>query len=385
MRADLTAQNLLLLPRFARRAGVAVDPERARSLLRALAEVDLAREDDVRAAARAALVSRRADQEPFDEAFDLFWRILAGGALRVHGVAPRTRHSTSFVDVPSDATTRAAGRPTPRTLRVVASLEEVLRRRDFADMTAAERAAAARFLQRLRWSPGVRRSRRFAPDPSGPLPDARATFRRSLRAFGEPIVLARRARRMKRRPLVLLCDVSGSMEAYSRLLLHLAHSLAQGWGRVEAFTFGTRLTRITRELRHRRPEVALAHSARRVPDWSGGTRIADALHEFNRGWSRRVLGRGAIVLLCTDGWERGDPERLAAEAARLQRSTYRLLWLDPLSATHGYAPEAGGARALAAHVDDHLASNTLDGLATIAALLEGAGRTRPVRRQSGAR
>ncbi len=385
MRDEVVARNLLALPRLARRAGVAVDPERARSLLRAFGEVDLAREADVRAAARAVLVSRGADREPFEDAFDLFWSILAGKALPFPGRAPHAPQGALFAEGPSDSRLRIAGAPAARTVRVVASVDEVLRRRDFAEMTAEERAAAARFIQRLHWSPGVRASRRFGPAPKGRLPDARATLRRSLRSFGEPVVLMRRARRPKRRPLVLLCDVSGSMEAYARLLLHLAHALAQGWGRVEAFTFGTRLTRITRELRHRRPEVALARSARRVPDWSGGTRIGDALREFNRRWSRRVLGGGAVVLLCTDGWERGDAARLGEEAARLQRSTYRLLWLDPLSATQGYAPDAAGARALSAHVDDHLAANTLDGLAAVAALLDGIPRTRPVRRQAPAR
>lgn len=249
-------------------------------------------------------------------------------------------------------------------------------------MTAEERAEVARFLTHLAWSPGLRPGRRFRAAAHGPALDARATLRRSLRAMGEPVELLRRAPRPKRRPLVILCDVSGSMEAYTRLLLHLAHALARAWGRVEAFTFGTRLTRITRELRHRRADAALARVSRAVADWAGGTRIGDALHAFNRRWARRVLAQGAVVLLCTDGWERGDPARLAAEAAGLQRRAYRLIWLDPLSATAGYAPEAAGARALVRHVDDHLAANTLDGLAVVASLLATVGEGRPVRRQA---
>jgi uncharacterized protein with von Willebrand factor type A (vWA) domain len=169
------------------------------------------------------------------------------------------------------------------------------------------------------------------------------------------------------------------MESYTRPLLHMSYALARGWGRVEAFTFGTRLTRITRQLRERRAEVALARVSRVVPDWSGGTRIGDALAEFNVRWSRRVLGGGAIVLLMTDGWERADPARLAVEAARLQRAAYRLMWLDPVSGTKGYTPDSAGARALVAHVDDHLASNTLGGLLAIAVLLANAGAGRPVR------
>jgi uncharacterized protein with von Willebrand factor type A (vWA) domain len=179
---------------------------------------------------------------------------------------------------------------------------------------------------------------------------------------------------------VILCDVSGSMEAYTRLLLHMSHALAREWGRVETFTFGTRLTRITRQLRERRPDAALARVSRTVADWSGGTRIGDGLHEFNLRWSRRVLGRGAVVLIVTDGWERGDPSLLEREAARLQRAAYRLIWLDPLSGTRDYSPDSSGARALSAHVDDHLAANTLNGLARIAELLGTIGRGRPVRR-----
>ena len=267
-----------------------------------------------------------------------------------------------------------------RTVRVVASPTELLRNTDFSAMTAAERNAAARFLERLQWSPGHRPSRRFRSSRDGTRLDPRATLRKSLAALGEPAVLVRRARRAKRRPLVILCDISGSMEAYTRLLLHMSHALARGWGRVETFTFGTRLTRITRQLRERRPDAALAHVSRAVADWSGGTRIGDALHEFNLRWSRRVLGRGAVVLLVTDGWERGEPARLEQEAARLQRAAYRLIWLDPLSGTRDYSPDARGARALLRYADDHLPANTLDGLARIAELLGRVGRGRPVRR-----
>jgi uncharacterized protein with von Willebrand factor type A (vWA) domain len=359
-----------------------VDAERARLLLRGLAEIDLAREDDVRAACRAMLVTHPADRARFDEAFDLFWALLRGTRVVLPSDAPARANKNDNWAVASDAPAAREGRETmTRTLRVVASPAEVLRLRDFAVMTADERTAAARFLEDLDWSPGLRPSRRFSPVTSGANLDTRATLRRSLARFGEPIELIRRGPRQKRRPLVLLLDVSGSMEAYTRLLLHMSHSLIRGWGRVEVFTFGTRLTRVTRQLRHRRPDVALARVGRSVTDWSGGTRIGDALREFNRRWSRRVLGRGAVALLVTDGWERGDPSLLAAEARSLQRAAYRLVWLNPLAGTPGYAPEASGARALAAAADDHLAANTVDALVTIAKLLGQAGRGRPVRRQ----
>ena len=381
MRASPVASNLLQLPRLLRRAGIAVDAERARLLLRGLAEIDLARESDVRAACRAMLVTHPADRARFDEAFDLFWALLRGTRVVRPSAAPPRAHKNEAWAVASDAPSRDGRDTMTRTLRVVASSAEVLRLRDFAVMTSEERTAAARFLEDLEWSPGLRPSRRFAPVASGASLDTRATLRRSLARFGEPIELIRRGPRQKRRPLVLLLDVSGSMEAYTRLLLHMSHSLARRWGRVEVFTFGTRLTRVTRQLRHPRPDVALSRVGRSVTDWSGGTRIGDALHEFNRRWSRRVLGRGAVALLVTDGWERGDPSLLATEARALQRAAYRLVWLNPLAGTPGYAPEASGARALASAADDHLAANTIDALVTIAKLLGQAGRGRPVRRQ----
>jgi uncharacterized protein with von Willebrand factor type A (vWA) domain len=381
LRDERVTRNLLMLPRLLRRAGVHVNAERARVYLQAIAEIDLERPDDMRAASRTSLVSRHADLAAFESTFDLFWSLLRGGRLSTP--VPSTRRpkaDAGQIEVPLGEVPSRMTSLVPRTVRVMASPTELLRGTDFSAMTATERAAAARFLERLRWSPGQRPSRRFRSARDGTRLDARATLRKSLAAQGEPAVLVRRARRVKRRPLVILCDVSGSMEAYTRLLLHMSHALARGWGRVETFTFGTRLTRITRQLRERRPDAALAHVSRAVSDWSGGTRIGDALHDFNLRWSRRVLGRGAIVLLVTDGWERGDPARLEQEAARLQRAAYRLIWLDPLSGTRDYSPDARGARALSGHADDHLAANTLDGLARIAELLGRVGHGRPVRR-----
>ena len=374
------ARDLLLLPRLVRRAGGDVNAERTRLYLRALAEVDLGVVDDVRAASRSALVSQHSDLASFESAFDLFWSLLRGGN-------PPSVERTGTIRGGAADRIVAARTPLPRAIapavrravRVAASPVELLRGIDFSAMSAEERAAAARFLERLRWSPGERPSRRFRPARGGSRLDARATIRKTMSTFGEPVVILRRARRPKRRPLVILCDVSGSMEAYTRLLLHMSHALAREWGRVETFTFGTRLTRVTRQLRERRPDAALARVSRTVADWSGGTRIGDALHEFNARWSRRVLGRGAIVLLVTDGWERGEPSRLDDEAARLQRAAYRLIWLDPLSGTRDYSPDSRGARALIAHVDDHLAANTLDSLMRIAELLGTVKRGRPVR------
>jgi len=378
---ERVARNLLMLARLLRDAGVPVDATRARLALSALAELGFDHEPDVRAACRAVLVSRRADIALFERTFDRFWALLRGGAMPPGRTTVRRPKGAPEVAVALVAPSGLTGTAVvERTIREVASPAEVLRGVDFAAMNAEERAAAARFLDRLRWSPGLRPSRRYHPAPHGERLDARGTMRRSLRTGGEPLTLVTRARREKRRPLVILCDISGSMEAYTRLLLHLAHGLTRGWGRVEVFTFGTRLTRVTRQLRERRADAAIARVSRTVADWSGGTRIGEGVGEFNRRWSRRVLGRGAIVLFVSDGWERGDPDRLAAEMARLQRGSYRLIWLNPLSATRDYAPAAGGARAIVRFVDDHLASNTLDGLLRVGALLERVGRGRPTRR-----
>jgi hypothetical protein len=379
--ADRVTRNLLVLPRLLRQAGVDVDAERARVYLRAVAELGLDREDDVRAASRTALISRQADRAAFEESYDVFWALLRGAIpSRSLVAAPAKRGEADRIEVPLAPVPSKMAPLVQRAVRVVASPVELLRGIDFSAMTADERAAATRFLERLEWSPGQRPSRRFRSARYGPRFDSRATLRKMLSTHGEPALLLRRRPRPKRRPLVILCDVSGSMEAYTRLLLHMSHALARGWGRVETFTFGTRLTRITRQLRDRRPDAALARVSRAVADWSGGTRIGDALHDFNLRWSRRVLGRGAIVLLVTDGWERGDSVRLDEEAARLQRASYRLIWIDPLSGTRDYSPDARGARALNGHVDDHLAANTLDGLVRIAELLARVGHGRPVRR-----
>ena len=386
MRADPSARNLLVLPRLLRRAQLPVDAGRARAFLAAVAEIDVWREEDVRTAARATLVSHPADLGKFEETFDVFIDLLLGRVRYVDSsTPPRPRQTSGTVASPLDARADDAHVPGRREAHRAASSLEVLRTTDFAKMSTAERAAAAMFLERLAWSPGFRKGRRRRASRGGTSYDLRATLRRSFRTLGEPLSLQRRSPRPKPRPLVVICDVSGSMEPYVRLMLHMTHAFTRTWGRVEVFTLGTRLTRITRRLRPRRADVALSQIATEVRDWSGGTRIAENLRVFNRVWSRRVLGRGAIVLLVTDGWERGDARAVLSEAERLQRASYRLLWLDPLAGTRGYSAESAGARALAARTDDHLAANTLRGLAGIADALGAGGRRRPLRRASSYR
>src|SRR5256886_10598202 len=310
LRDDRVARDLLMLPRLLRRAGVHVNAERARVYLQAIAAIDLERPEDVRAASRTALVSRQADLAPFEITFDLFGSLLRGGRLTAPAPSARPpKAEAGQIEVPLGQIPSRLTSLVQRKVRVMASPTELLRTTDFSAMTAAERAAAARFLERLQWSPGQRPSRRFRSSRDGSRLDARATLRKSLATQGEPAVLVRRARRTKRRPLVILCDVSGSMEAYTRLLLHMSHALARGCGRVETFTFGTRLTRITRQLRERHPDAALAHVSRAVSDWSGGTRIGDPPHEFKLRRPPPVPGRGAIVLIRPHRREAGGPAR----------------------------------------------------------------------------
>jgi uncharacterized protein with von Willebrand factor type A (vWA) domain len=241
----------------------------------------------------------------------------------------------------------------------------VLATRDFAAFTSDELDEAGVALSRLVWSPGERRTRRWVRG-RGARVDLRRAIAMSLRTGGDVVQLPRRMRRKRPRPLVLLCDVSGSMERYSRMLLHFAYAITRRHQRVETFLFATRLTRITRELRASGPDDAIAAVSASVTDWSGGTRIGGVVREFHQRWSRRVLHGGPVVLLISDGWDRGDPVELGEQIARLQRSCHRLIWLNPLIGTAGYAPLTRGLQAALPFVDDFLPARTLTNLADLA-------------------
>ena len=237
--------------------------------------------------------------------------------------------------------------------------------KDFAALSAAEIAEAQLALARLVWNPGERRTRRWVRG-RGPRIDLRRAISESLRTGGDIVTLSRRQRRIRPRPLVLLCDVSGSMERYSRMLLHFAHAVTKRHQRVEAFLFSTELTRITRELRLPRPDDALSAVSRSVRSWSGGTRIGAAVKEFHQRWSRRALVGGPVVLIISDGWDCGEPNELRDQIARLQRSSHRLIWLNPLIGTADYAPLTRGLQAAMPFVDDFLPARTLTNLADLA-------------------
>jgi hypothetical protein len=366
-------ENLLLFGRILQRAGLEVHIARVLDLVDALGYVDLSSRDDVYHACRTLLVHRPEQIPVFDSAFAAFWRVYGDDddaieplrdqarASQAQAIAPDTLYAAADADITSDQAPISTALKTWSDVAVIAD-------KDFAAFTAAELAEARAALSRLVWTPGERRTRRWVAG-YGPRLDIRRAIADSVRTGGDVVRLRRQMRRLRARPLVLLCDVSGSMERYSRMLLHFAHVIMSRHRRVEAFLFSTELSRITRQLRSPRPDDALAAVSRSVSDWSGGTRIGAALKSFRQQWSRRVLHGGPVVLLISDGWDRGDPHELAEQVAWLQRSCRRLIWLNPLIGTVDYAPLTRGLQAALPYVDDFLPARTLTNLADLAAHL----------------
>jgi uncharacterized protein with von Willebrand factor type A (vWA) domain len=396
--------NVLVFGRLLRSAGMPMSAGREMELLGALALVDLRNRDRVYQASRAMLVSHRDHGPIFDRAFELFFSSLFARPpdpelLDRHAVPPPPDQS----DAPSatDSDERTLSLEDMQSQKQIApkdeqerategdetaqaqtfSAVEILREKDFDDYSPEELAAARELMRQLRLRPGVRQTRRMIRSPHGDKLDMRRIVRGMHRTAGEPAKLHWRERKVKRRQLVLLCDVSGSMERYSRVLLQFLHAARQGLTDVEVFVFGTRLTRVTRDLAHRDLDSALELIAQRVLDFAGGTRIGRSLHDFNRHWGRRVLGHGAIVIVISDGWDRGDPQILADEMARLQRSCFRLMWLNPLLGLPEYQPITIGMRTALQHVDDFLPSHNLASLERMARRLTELEARRPVRRQ----
>ncbi|MGI8564504.1 MAG: vWA domain-containing protein [Candidatus Dormibacter sp.] len=380
-----------LLPRlaaFARLlhdAGLDGGPGRLTTATKALGFIDLRDRAGFRDTLRACFVGRREELPVFEAAFDIFWappdpRVRAGflpGKSRPLPLAPDRARSWM------QALGLNQGAQRPGDLQEVVnessgySADELLRHKDFDEMSWEETEQVKRLLQQSPWRIAERRTRRSRPARRGEVDLAR-TARQSISSSGELIRLLHRQPQLRRRPLVLICDVSGSMERYSRLLLIFAHATARR-ERLETFVFSTRLTRITRLLRKREIEPALSEVSKRVHDFSGGTRIGEALAEFNRRWARRVLGHGAVVVLVSDGWDRGDPELLAREVSRLRRMSHRLIWLNPLLGSAGYEPVTRGMAAALPHTDDFLAAHNLKALDELGSLLAGLGRRRTVR------
>lgn len=367
-------ESVTLFARLLRDAGLTTGPERVRDACTALLAIDLERPDEVRYALRAVFVTRREEGAVFDAAFDLFFS-RPGGEGKAGSIPGRSR-PLALDPKQALAWMNALGMSSPGVSREVEgqpasstgySAEELLRRRDFRDMSWEELASVRRLLRQSPWRVAERRTRRLRADRRGTV-DLRRTMRAAARQGGDAQRLARASMRTKRRPIVILCDVSGSMDRYSRHLLVFAHAIGRR-ERVETFAFSTHLTRITHLLRHGDIAAALDHVASQVHDIGGGTRIADALHTFQRDHGRRVLGHGAVVLIISDGWDRGDPDQLGREMARLRRSCYRLIWLNPLLGSAAYQPETRGMAAALPYCDDFLSAHNVDALDALGRLL----------------
>jgi hypothetical protein len=334
----------------------------------ALAAVGLDRRDGVYWAGHATLLRGPEDRPTYDRAFTAFWngsRKLPADAAPSVPVTLAFDAGESELDEPDGPESDAAP-----VMQVRWSRAEVLRHHDFAAYTHAELAEARRLMADLRLAGALRRSRRRRPTHrERGRPDLRRTVRRSLRSAGEPIDRAFSAPSRRPRRVVLLCDVSGSMEPYARAFLRFVQAAVVGHGRVEAFAVGTRLTRITRELSSRDPDAALQAATQRVLDWSGGTRLGEGLRAFNDRWGMRGMARGAVVVILSDGWDRGDPEVLAGEMARLGRVAHRIVWVNPLKATPDYAPLARGMAAALPHIDDFVTGHSLAALEELAQVI----------------
>lgn len=369
-------RNCVLFGRMLRALSVEITPTQMVDLVDSLRYVNIGSRQDFKNSARTVLISRREHLPLFDQAFDLFWQAREQNALlelnlgellqkpqeQKVEVYRRTPEKENGAQPPSDEELEEE--------RVLTYSDlEVLRQKDFSRLDAEEMAAVRRMMLKTEWRLEPRRTRRTVRSSRGDLLDLRRTVRQNLRHGGELLRLARKERKVKRRPVVLLCDISGSMERYSRVLLQFIYVVTSHLDRVESFVFSTRLTRITRELRRRNIDDALREASAVVHDWAGGTRIGEAIKSFNYDWARRVLGQGAIVMIISDGWDRGDIELLEREMDRLHRSCHRLIWLNPLLGAVDYQPLVRGIKAAMPHIDDFLPVHNLASLEQLAELL----------------
>lgn len=364
--------NLVRFGRLLRGAGIPVTPSQAADLVVALSFVDVTRREDVENAARALFVSRREQLAVFDLAFQLFWQANRRAQPPTTGDWRRLEQqlrSSRRIQAASNQTGQTASDQDAMWEETGEySAIEVLRHKRFQDLTADEMAIVSRLIRAMPWQLPPRRTRRKTTAPQGAHLDWRRTLRRSWHFGGEPIRLHWRQRRYKARPLVVLCDVSGSMERYSRVLLQFIYTLGRGRDHVEAFVFSTQLSRITPHLRRRNLNSALAAVSAQAADMGGGTQIGQALKSFNQAWARRVLGRGAIVILISDGWDRGDPDQIRRQMERLRGSSHRLIWLNPLLGSPDYQPLTRGMQAALPFIDHFLPVHNLQSLEQLAIL-----------------
>ena len=383
------AANVAHFTRLLRRAGLRVGPGDTLDAQRAVAAVDIMQRDQFYWALHAVLVRRHPDHALFDEAFRLFWRDPMGAQSALALLLPQVRAPTNrsvsrrlseaWRPPPPSGAAPPAREQAPQIDTFLAySADEILRTRDFDQMSADELARARAVVRRFELDVRPLVTRRTRPALRGEIDRAR-TIRAALRGGGDLVTLRHRDRIERPPAIVALCDISGSMGRYSEMLLRFLHALLVERNRGHVFLFATRLTNVTRTLRHRDVDAALARCGKEVGDWASGTRLGSCLHDFNRTWSRRVLAQGAVVLLVTDGLDREDTAGLAAEVARLRRSCRRLIWLNPLLRYAGFEPRAAGVRALLPNVDEHRPVHDLESLEALARALSERRSGRPPR------
>ncbi len=402
--------NLIVFAEDLRMVGIPVGSGQVLNMIEAVATVDIRRRREVYQAMRTTSVTRPEQLPLFDDRFATFWERLGmgtlandeGGSIEIDGPPPpgsqegppkdkepdeggdESKSTPSTVVVDSDESDGMGGEvdSVPDDVMLF-SADESLRSKDFALLTDEELAEARRFISQMTWQLGRRLTRRLVAANNGMVVDQRRTLRHALRHGGIPIDLRHRKRKERMRPLILICDISGSMDRYSRLLLRFVHALEHGLDNTEVFVFSTRLTRITRELRTRDVDGAIAEVTKSVQDWSGGTRIGEAIKDFNFRWSRRVLRSGATVIVISDGWDRGDPQLLADEMARLQRSCRRLIWLNPLLGSPGYQPLTRGMKAALPYTDYFLPIHNMKSMEALSQLLGRLDDQPPLRQARG--
>ncbi|MEZ4523105.1 MAG: VWA domain-containing protein [Thermomicrobiales bacterium] len=413
---DATENGIQLGERFVNRAlrfgrvlranGVMVTPGQVMTFIDSTRHVGLNDRRLFREAAETCLVTKYEDMETFEAVFDRYWqprRRIDTGAENLSDYTEISPEEAEAMmdgeDMPGDnegmmsdtveglvSDDGEGGEPGDEEGEgeesiLTYSASEALREKDFSEFSEEELAIARRMMNMLEWDIGKRRSRRKVSSPKGRFIDYRKTMRKSLQTSGVPLRIFDRKVKDKPRALVVICDISGSMDRYSRLLLHFIHTIENDMAKVEAFVFGTRLTRITRLLKNRPIDEAIERVSSEVQDWAGGTRIGESIQSFNQEWARRVLRNGAVVLVISDGWDRGDPDLLAAEMSRLQRSSYRLIWLNPLLGSPRYQPLTRGMQAALPFIDDFLPVHNLESLELLANHLSDLADTRPVRKQ----
>jgi hypothetical protein len=381
VRPGRLAENVVHFARVLRSSGIPIGTDKVMDAVRVLPRTGLARRADWHATLATLFVTRHEQQALFDEAFEQFWRdpaleerMRALLLPKVAGRTPRADSAGRLAEALNPAHQGHARAPeAPPEVTVDATLtfsaDERLRGLDFERMTSEEWDSARRMVAQMRLPVPEVRTRRYAPSHRGSAIDLAATMRRMARSGGEIATVVRRERRLRPPPLVVLCDISGSMHRYTRMFLHFMHALTRDRERVATFVFGTRLTNVTRPLRDRDVDEALARVGAAASDWAGGTRIGACLREFNFRWARRLLGQNAAVLLVTDGLDRDDARGLGAEMERLHRAAHRVVWLNPLLRYAGFQPQASGVVSMLPHVDAFVPMHNIDSLRALAAQL----------------